>query len=387
MKGKNKGVQSRVLEINKRAIYIACPAHELNLALCDMSKSVPLAMTFFGVIQRLFTLFSSSTQRWSILLKYCTNLTLKPHSTTRWESRLESVKPIRYQLGNVSDALNELANTTNEPLTNSEATSLKSHIISFEFVLSLIIWYDLLHAFNIVSKLLQSEDMKLDVALNELNGLTTFLEHYRESGFAAALKTAKDLIAELDLQEEPKFAVTRKSRNKNLNANEIEDPQEHAKNIFRTTYFLAVVDVKLQQMSETDLQASCNKLADAFQDGLSQDLDRNGLFAELNIFKHTVPDKIDSALAALNYLYPIRESYPNLTIAYRLLLTIPVTVASAERSFSRLKLIINYLRSTMTEQRLNGLAILSIESEVAQEIDIEELIDNFAAKKARKVNL
>ena len=45
------------------------------------------------------------------------------------------------------------------------------------------------------------------------------------------------------------------------------------------------------------------------------------------------------------------------------LLTIPVTVASAERSFSKLKLIKSYLRSTMSQDRLSGLAILPIEKE------------------------
>jgi len=55
------------------------------------------------------------------------------------------------------------------------------------------------------------------------------------------------------------------------------------------------------------------------------------------------------------------DSFPNACIAYRIMLTIPVTVASAEISFSKLKLIKSYLRSTMSQDRLNGLAILSIE--------------------------
>ena len=51
------------------------------------------------------------------------------------------------------------------------------------------------------------------------------------------------------------------------------------------------------------------------------------------------------------------DSFPNTCIAYRILLTIPVTVVSAERSFSKLKLIKSYLRSTMSQERLSGLAI------------------------------
>ena len=47
MKGKNIGVQKKVLEINPRAFYSACGCHSLSLALCDMAKSCGKAKDFF----------------------------------------------------------------------------------------------------------------------------------------------------------------------------------------------------------------------------------------------------------------------------------------------------------------------------------------------------
>ena len=67
-------------------------------------------------------------------------------------------------------------------------------------------------------------------------------------------------------------------------------------------------------------------------------------------------------------------------VVYRILLTISVTVASAERSFSKLKLIKSYLRSTMSQERLNELAILSIEKELVEKLDYVNLIIHLRLK-------
>lgn len=58
MSGKHKGVQRRVLEMNPQAFYTPCGAHSLNLALCDMVNYCSKPVSFFGVIQCIYTLFS-----------------------------------------------------------------------------------------------------------------------------------------------------------------------------------------------------------------------------------------------------------------------------------------------------------------------------------------
>ena len=73
-------------------------------------------------------------------------------------------------------------------------------------------------------------------------------------------------------------------------------------------------------------------------------------------------------------------------VAYRILLIIPMTVVTAERSFLKLKLIKNYLRSTMSEDMLNGLAMLSIKKRVLVSLDCSDVITNFALQKIDPIN-
>jgi hypothetical protein len=78
------------------------------------------------------------------------------------------------------------------------------------------------------------------------------------------------------------------------------------------------------------------------------------------------------------------DSYPNISIAYRILFTMLVTVASAERSFSKLKLLKNYLKSAMSQERLNELATLCIEKKLLDKVDSNTITNDFASKKVRR---
>ena len=78
------------------------------------------------------------------------------------------------------------------------------------------------------------------------------------------------------------------------------------------------------------------------------------------------------------------ELFANVSIALKLYLCMFVTNCKGERSFSKLKLILSYLRNCMGQKRLASLAILSIESQLSRNINFSSLIDAFAAEKARR---
>ncbi|CAM4664057.1 unnamed protein product [Caretta caretta] len=88
-------------------------------------------------------------------------------------------------------------------------------------------------------------------------------------------------------------------------------------------------------------------------------------------------------LEMLNNLYAkkLLDLYPNLSIALCLLLSVPITMASGERSFLRLKLLKNY-----SQDCLNGLSETSVEHEICCKLDISKIIEEFASSKARRVH-
>lgn len=65
----------------------------------------------------------------------------------------------------------------------------------------------------------------------------------------------------------------------------------------------------------------------------------------------------------------------------------PVSNCSTEKSFSALKRIKNYLRSTMSSDGLNSLAVLAIESLITSKLEFSEIIKTFAEQQARRKNI
>ena len=86
----------------------------------------------------------------------------------------------------------------------------------------------------------------------------------------------------------------------------------------------------------------------------------------------------NSPINVLNYIKRL-EYFPNACIAFRISLTIPITIASAEISFSKLKLKKSYLKLTMLQERLSELAILSFKMKMLAELECKNLISNFAS--------
>jgi len=85
--------------------------------------------------------------------------------------------------------------------------------------------------------------------------------------------------------------------------------------------------------------------------------------------------------------YNLGNSVPNIVIMLRIFLTIAVSGTTCERSFWKLKLIKNYLRSSMSTLRLRNLATLSVKQQLTDNLNFDITIEEFANKKPRNVTV
>uniref|UniRef100_H2ZXZ5 Uncharacterized protein n=1 Tax=Latimeria chalumnae TaxID=7897 RepID=H2ZXZ5_LATCH len=256
-----------------------------------------------------------------------------------------------------------------------------------------------------IAKWMQSPKIQIVVTLKHIDALAHFGKQYRESGFTIALIIAKEQADNMGV--EAMLEERRVPQKKCLLSYEGQDnPEEN----FKVEYFNVILDTaiisiqsqfqqfkiyednfgflynisSLKGWENVHLMDQCKVLHDLLQDPDSMssesDIDTIELCEEeLQMLSSLVPEKLYCSSTATTYVNGV---YPNASIALRLPLTIPVTVALGER-FSCLKLIKTYLRSFMSQERL-GLAQLSIESDVTNQLDYSDILQDISSVKARK---
>lgn len=339
--------------------------------------------------------------------------------TTRWESRVESVKALKYQIGDIYDSLVEISeDLTGDPTARNEADSLAKKIRRFDFLVCIVFWYEVLNKINLVSKLLQSPDLNIVQSTKSLESLGSHFRSCRnDKYFQEVLVDAAELAQELEI--EAKFCIETRARPRKKTRQFLYEAQDEPINDpcqkFKVEIFFVIVDKIINsiderfellkvhsnyfsflynipdailQINKEDLMKHCLDLELYLTDGESKDLNGLELRDELISFGVLIEnenEKINNPQKILEFIYSnnLDGNLPNIVIALRILLTLPVSVASGERSFSKLKIIENYLRSSMSQERLTGLALISIENEIASNLDYDELICSFAEKKAR----
>jgi len=90
--------------------------------------------------------------------------------------------------------------------------------------------------------------------------------------------------------------------------------------------------LKLKSLYYTFLKEKCLNLSKSLKHDILLDIGEFDLFSELNILREIIHVENDKSINIFNYIKRI-DSFPNVYITYRIMLTIPVSVASVEKKF------------------------------------------------------
>lgn len=415
MAGIHSGVQQRINEVNSKAEFVACTNHTLNLAGVHAGSESVNSITFFGTVERVYTFFSSSTHRWDVLMSGLPK-TVKRVVDTRWSARKDAVEVIHSHFDKVIDALESLTDPAENADTRGDANIVITSISNFTFLCFLELWGRILPEVDHAQKYLQILGLSLEKAVTKIQALKMFFDDERDQLVVDAVAHATTKCQQLDIEIE-----RRVRRRRRMDGEEARDEAApHQEQVRRE--LLQVVDRLREEISRRfqqintiyerfgftqftmlmngDQDEFIYERIDAFTE-VYDEVSGNELKTEISRLRRHVHcarernqalgdnNEDVTALTLLQWIvkWGFQESLPNLTVVLRILLTICVSVASCERSFSKLKLIKTYLRSTMSQLRLSSLALLSVERQVAETLNFNSVINDFASLKARKVRI
>jgi hAT family C-terminal dimerisation region len=112
------------------------------------------------------------------------------------------------------------------------------------------------------------------------------------------------------------------------------------------------------------------------------ELDVNTLSTQLGMFHSQW--KYNNLSGAVEVIHAMSEDvhrlFPQVDRLVRLMLICPVSSCEAERSFSSLRRLKTWLRNSMTQSRLNAIAVCHAHQDVLDAVDLERLAEEFISR-------
>jgi len=106
------------------------------------------------------------------------------------------------------------------------------------------------------------------------------------------------------------------------------------------------------------------------------------LKAEMLILKNCLPSSYNHNIDTIKDICK-KATFPNVFKLLQVAFTIPVSSATCERSFSSMRRLKNWLRTSMEQQRFTNLSILNIERDIVNKINSSEILEKYSTKNRK----
>lgn len=402
------GLQTKIKTIAPHALFTHCYAHCLNLVLSKACNGIRDVRIFFANLSGFSSFFSKSTKRTEVLNNIA-GCKLPTNAPTRWNFTSRAVLTVshnRRKLIEVFDFIITDDSFQHDQITIREAGGLKNYLLDDHFLFFLHTFKLIFQESDIVFSLLQDKNTDITYARNRLNALVIRLQEYRNNEIYF-----NDIYNNYNIPEaevpEPETSVPTKKRKITYN---LTDHKQNYKQLFveiidtiigqinirfsdlsNLKFFDLVKKENFESYSRAFPQGLLNILLQqySFFDSVALKSELSVVYSDKGLFGNSrTPSEILSYIFHNDLINCLPEFYKLLYI----IVTIPVTSASVERSFSALKRIKSFTRNTISQERLKNVSILSIEKTLVKELsEKDNFYDNvtnyFAEQKDRRLPL
>jgi Domain of unknown function (DUF4371)/hAT family C-terminal dimerisation region len=396
--GALNGLQSKIRRTENRAIYVHCAAHSLNLCVQDAIAAISAyrdALNQFGTLIN-FVRDSPKRLRWFEKLQHNDATTLRPYCPTRWVLRENALSSVIANYVELWQFMEDLGQSDKSDI-GAKATGFASQLSRFQTYFHLKSLHKVFSAVGTVNQAMQSSTLHLQQASRMISDLKELLQNFRDK-FSELWSDIQQNASRLGLDEPTLPRIRRFPRRLD------EGSQGHvfdtAEEYYRHQY-LQLVDAAKAAIDNRFASDTWNFLSSAesalvtvpvdthvISNFYGSDIDED----RLNLHATMLHDITHHRKLQMNNVGDIISIFrgdtslctllPEMVKVLRLLLTVPLTTCTAERSFSSLRRLKTYLRSTMTQRRLNNIAVLHVHHDYVQNLSVDSLIDEFINRNA-----
>ena len=418
MMGRLNGVASKLKSEQPAAIAVHCLAHCTNLVLQDVCKKVKPVRDALDITREISRLIKFSPKREVLFMKNQLDASqhgevsalgpsIKPLCTTRWTARTRALEAVLKNYTILQTTFREV-NITQHDDNGRAAGGVAVLMENFQTYWGLKLSHLVFSAAEELSRTLQSKDITSQEAQIACKSVQQYYQKLRQDDleFDHVYNQAVNEASELGI--EPTLPRYRKRPRR------VEDGQEQHRfddpKALHKQEYVEVLELLIGQLEARFSQRDFNTVCDIEEMLLnaangksvtipesitlySQDIDVEKLETQLkllhqfiNVADETIKSitPMRSLAQVLNSCHVAKKMLSEVDILLRIYFTIPVTTATAERSFSCLRRLKTWLRSTMSQERLNNLLLVHVHKNVTDSLSLQEIAQEFTAVNEKR---
>ena len=396
MAGLRTGVAKQLSQDEPRAVYTHCYGHALNLACGDTIRQCKLMKDALDTTHEITKLIKKSPRRDACFERLKAEMTpdtpgIRVLCPTRWTVRAEALQSILENYQVLLELWIESVDIVKDTEMKARILGVESQMKSFDYFFGVTLGDLILRHSDNLSRTLQKTDISAAEG-QEVAAMTvqTLKSLRSDSNFSLFWEKVTKIADTLDVSAPHlprRRKVPRRLEVGSADGDFPATPEDHYRRIYFQAIDLIIACIN-DRFNQTGYQTYRNVQDLLLKAARGEDYKTHFDFVTHFYGSDFNPQLLSTQLQVLStnlivdpasniVLSDVIEFFRTLTpakqdllsevcVLLRLLLVMPASNAVSERSFSALRRVKTYLRSTMNQDRLNHLMILHIHREVIQ---------------------